>query len=103
MSQDEIEELEARNSNFTQPCKGYIEVSDIINDIIDNVPAGYYLVYKITSATTFKMQHNDVLQRFNAADIGKALQKLGYEQQIKKVDGKTVRGYNLPYQAKTGE
>lgn len=100
LTQDESEQLSERNNSYTKPMKGFIEVRDILEDIENDVPKGYVLRYHIISATGFKDRY-DVLRNFSSNQIGQVLQKLGYKQEIRKVDRKTVRGYNLPYHHKT--
>lgn len=97
LTQEEQEQLTERNGNYTKPMKGLIEIEDIIDDLENNVTSGYELKHKLMSATEFLRQHIDVLRNINANQVGQVLTKLGYKQQQVKVDGKTVRGYELPY------
>lgn len=96
LTQDESEHLSERNNSYTKPMKGFIEVQDILEDLENDVPNGYVLRYHLISATGFKDGY-DVLRNFSSNQIGQVLQKLGYKQEIQKINGKTVRGYNLPY------
>lgn len=97
LTQDEQEQLSDRNSSYTKPMKGMVEITDIIDDLEASVPPGYELRHKLMSSTEFLRQHTDVLRNISANQVGQVLKKIGYEQQIVKQDGKTVRGYELPY------
>ena len=97
LTQEEQEQLTERNGSYTKPMKGLVEIEDIIDDLENNVPNGYELHHKLTSATEFLRQNIEVLRNINANQVGQVLRKLGFEQQVVKVDGKTVRGYELPY------
>ena len=96
LTQDEQELLTEKNNSYTKPMKGYIEIRDILDDIINNVPENMELDYKIMNATEFKKENEDVLRALSANQIGQVLKKLGYEQTIVKIDGSSKRGYNLP-------
>ena len=99
LTTNEQAELNRINYNYTKPIKAFIEVEDTINDILYNIPSGHELDYKLMSATALKKEH-DVLEKYSANQIGQVLKKLGYEQMIKKIDGKTLRGYILPFHKK---
>jgi len=97
LTQDEQEQLTERNGSYTKPMKGLVEIEDIIDDLENNVPSGYELTHSLITATEFLRQHIEVLRNINANQVGQVLKKLGYEQQVVKQNGKTIRGYMLPY------
>ncbi len=97
LTPDEQDALTERNNSFTKPMKGYVEISDIMWNIENNILEGYELDYHLMSATDFKMENDEVLRSFNANQIGQVLKKLGYEQTVTRIEGKQIRGYNLPY------
>lgn len=91
LTEDEIKQINERNEEFTKPPAAFEEIKDIIADLENDVTVGHRFI----SATQFKENHSS-LSRFTPVQIGKALQKLGYEVQVKKCNGKTARVYNLP-------
>ena len=83
--------------------KGLIEIMDIIDDLENNVADGYELKHKLITSTEFLRQHIEVLHNINANQVGQVFKKLGYEQQVIKQNGRTIRGYMLPYHLWTGK
>ena len=96
LTQEEQVQLSELNNGFTKPMKGYVEIRDVIEDIMNNVPENYELGFKTISATEFKRENEDVLRAISANQIGQVLNKLGYEQTIVRENGRQKRGYNLP-------
>ncbi|MDE5884397.1 MAG: hypothetical protein K2H29_04885 [Oscillospiraceae bacterium] len=91
LSDDEKIELEKRNLEFTKPLKGEQEVIDILASIerFKNVE------YRCMTTTEFKDMHMS-LKKYSTIQIGRVLNKLGFPEEIKKVDGKTFRLRELP-------
>ncbi|MDE6005511.1 MAG: hypothetical protein K2G88_09020 [Oscillospiraceae bacterium] len=92
LTDDEKTELEKRNAGFTKPLKGEMEVLDILTGAnrFQNVE------YKYMTTTEFKDMHMS-LKKYSTVQIGKVLNKLGFSEEVKKVNGKTLRLRKLPY------
>jgi hypothetical protein len=68
------------------------EVAKVLNKIIDSYGDGLPQ-YKEMTVNEFKTEHGLTLPNSN---IGKSLKELGYKVNVKRVDGKVKRVYNLP-------
>lgn len=89
LTHSELKALEVRNRDHAKLLKGEQEVLDILThfkDITETEPI---------TITEFRMNHNE-LKGYSSLQIGKVLNKLGYEQKYIKKDGITARAYSLP-------
>lgn len=86
-----IEDLEIRNAEFAKPLKGEDEVRDLLNTI----KAGNHHFQAFT-VTEWKQAHSDVLGKYTTAQIGKCLNRIGYECIRTKINGDTRKIYKLP-------
>ena len=69
------------------------KIEDILNQS-DN--ARYKIEWLYMTVTDFKQLYSDELRAYSAAQIGKVLDKMGYNAEIRKFDGKTQRLRVLP-------
>ena len=89
LTHNEIKALELRNRDHAKLLKGEQEVLDILtrfNDIAET---------ETVTITEFRMRYPE-LKGYTSLQIGKVLNKLGYEQKFIKKDGITARAYALP-------
>lgn len=93
LTQAEQKQLAERNANHEKKLKGENEIEDILNQS-DN--AKYSIQWQTMTVTDFKQLYADELRAYSAAQIGKVLDKMGYNAEIKKIDGKTQRLRVLP-------
>ncbi|MBQ7337440.1 MAG: hypothetical protein IJW40_03190 [Clostridia bacterium] len=93
LTQAEQKQLAERNANHEKKLKGENEIEDILNQS-DN--AKYSIQWQTMTVTDFKQLYADELRAYSAAQIGKVLDKMGYNAEIRKVDGKTQRLRVLP-------
>ena len=93
LTQAEQKQLAERNANHEKKLKGENEIEDILNQS-DN--AKYSIQWQTMTVTDFKQLYADELRAYSAAQIGKVLDKMGYNAEIKKIDGKTQRFRVLP-------
>ena len=93
LTQAEQKQLAERNANHEKKLKGENEIEDILNQS-DN--ARYKIEWLYMTVTDFKQLYPDELRAYSAAQIGKVLDKMGYNAEIRKIDGKTQRLRVLP-------
>ena len=86
LTSEELKLLEKRNKEHEKPLKGELEVRDILS-------LGYEL--KEVSTTEF-MEAYPVLEKYNAQNIGKVLNKLGYVTRPINNGKKNVRLLPMP-------
>lgn len=89
LTHSELKELEERNRSHEKLLKGEQEVRDILSRFGKNPETEWITV------TDFKKNY-DELKYYSAIQIGKVLNKLGYEQKKIRKDDDVTRGYNLP-------
>ncbi len=93
LTQAEQKQLAERNANHEKKLKGENEIEDILNQS-DN--ARYKIEWLYMTVTDFKQLYPDELRAYSSAQIGKVLDKMGYNAEIRKIDGKTQRLRVLP-------
>lgn len=93
LTRDELTELDERNKIHSKLIKGEQECMDIIASALQK-EEGYTLQNKWYTATEFIKEHN---LKYTAEQIGKCLNKLGFEAKRMKVAGVVNRRYFLPY------
>ena len=93
LTQAEQKQLAERNANHEKKLKGENEIEDILNQS-DN--ARYKIEWLYMTVTDFKQLYSDELRAYSSAQIGKVLDKMGYNAEIRKIDGKTQRLRVLP-------
>lgn len=84
LTNTEKEELEKRNSRFTKPLKGELEVLDILSRL-ENLPPSK-VEYRLMTVTEFKNMHPG-LERYSSVQIGKIFNKLEIPVTVKKLNG----------------
>ncbi len=93
LTENEKQYLEKRNSAFTKPMKGEMEVLDILEE--QQTPeSGYICTFKEMTVLEF-IQRNNL--KYDARTVGKILKKYGYEPKAKRVNGEPRRIIMLPY------
>lgn len=93
LTSDEQKQLSQRNGNHEKKLKAQQEVEDILS--LTDTP--YYSVkYIYQTSTEFKMEFEKELRGYSAVDIGRALDKCGVFQEVKRIDGKQKRVRLLP-------
>ena len=65
-----------------------------VEDLLSSICNGNY-EYKLLTATEFKDQHT-ALSKYSSVQIGKCLNKLGYECERKRINKTIKRVYTLP-------
>ena len=86
LTPEELKLLEKRNKEHEKPLKGEQEVRDILS-----------LDYELKEVSTTEfMEAYPVLEKFNAQNIGKVLNKLGYEARAINNGKKNVRLLPMP-------
>lgn len=93
LSRAEQKLLAKRNAQYERKLKGEDEIADILSLLESDSD---YVVWQEITATQFKLQHSEELRNCSASDIGKVLDKLGYPQAQKNVDGRKQRVRYLP-------
>lgn len=88
LTPDERTALDERNTIHEKPLKAQNEIEDILSR--DNVILEYMTV------TDFKNLYSDELRAYSAPQIGKALDRLGYGVEVKKIGGKVKKLRYLP-------
>ena len=87
------EELDSRNEEYTKPLKAEDEVIDILSRLNlkkQNPSTSYKIKEEYMTVTEFMKQHSE-LSKYTANQISIVLNKLGYESQRKKINGKATR------------
>lgn len=101
LTPEELDRLLKRSVYFVKPVKAQDEVADIIELMKERVYNDYVVDYKPQSATEFKEEVRslgyDALKKYSSNQITTALEVLGYKSKVYKVNGKSKRGYLLPY------
>lgn len=101
LTPEELDKLLKRSVYFVKPVKAQDEVADIIELMKERVYNDYVVDYKPQSATEFKEEVRslgyDALKKYSSNQIATALEVLGYKSKVYKVNGKSKRGYLLPY------
>ena len=101
LTPEELDRLLKRSVYFVKPVKAQDEVADIIELMKERVYNDYVVDYKPQSATEFKEEVRslgyDALKKYSSNQIATALEVLGYKSKVYKVNGKSKRGYLLPY------
>ena len=93
LTENEKQYLEKRNSAFTKPMKGEMEVLDILEE--QQTPEnGYVCTFKEMTVLRFIQMHN---LRYDARTVGRVLKKYGYDSRLKRADGTVSRVVRLPY------
>ncbi len=93
LTESEKKYLEKRNSAFTKPMKGEIEILDALAE--QQTPQqGYTCTFKEMTVSAF-IQHNNL--RYDASIVGRVLKKYGYIPIKKKINGTVSQVINLPY------
>jgi len=85
LTNDEKKALDIRNSSFTKPMKGELEVLDILTSLILEKTDNKYGVEKRWMTTTEFRDSHISLARYTTVQIGKILEKYGYPLQIRKI------------------
>lgn len=96
LTRAEIAELENRNSEFVKQLKGEQEVIDVLAK--QSTPEEKYEIeFKDMTVTEFIQYNSNELRGLSAVAIGKVLDKLGYPQKKKRINGiPTQVRCNLP-------
>jgi hypothetical protein len=101
LTPEELDRLLKRSGCFVKPVKAQDEVADIIELMKERVYNDYVVDYKPQSATEFKEEVRslgyEALRKYSSSQIANALEVLGYVNKVYKVNGKSKRGYLLPY------
>ncbi len=95
LSPDELKELNAHNETHEKKLKAQQEIEDILSKESDD---NYKIVYELMTATEFKNEWDKELRAYSSSVIGKVLDKLGYEVETVKRNGKTAKLRRLPKQ-----
>lgn len=92
LTPEERQALEQRNTDHEKPLKSQLEIEDIISEA-EADPGSYE--WRMTTVSDFKAEYPS-LHRYDVAQIGRALDKLGYKLQRIQSCGKRARLRNLP-------
>ena len=92
LTADEQQQLAERNAAHEKRLKSEDEVLDILSE---NDTQYYKINWEYQTVTAFKDCH-DVLKSYSAAQIGKALDRIGVKSEMKKISGKVQRVRLLP-------
>ena len=93
LTESEKKYLEKRNSAFTKPMKGEMEVLDVLAE--QQIPEqNYTCTVKEMTVSAF-IQHNNL--RYDVRTIGRVLKKYGYIPVKKRVNGIVMQVIRLPY------
>ena len=95
LSPEEIKELNTHNEKHEKKLKGQQEIEDILSKESDD---NYKIEYALMTTTDFKNEWDRELKAYSASVIGKVLDKLGYEVETVKRNGKTAKLRRLPKQ-----
>ena len=93
LTENEKQYLERRNSAFTKPMKGEMEVLDVLAE--QQIPEQNYICTVKEMTVSEFIQHNNL--KYDANVIGKILKKYGYEPTKKRINGIVIQVVNLPY------
>lgn len=92
LTPEERQALEQRNSAHEKPLKAQLEIEDILAEA-EADPTGYE--WRMVTVTDFKEEYSS-LRRYDVAQIGRALDKLGYKLKQSRIDGKKTKLRKLP-------
>ena len=93
LSPDELKELNTHNEKHEKKLKAQQEIEDILSKESDD---SYKIVYDLMTTTDFKNEWDIELRAYSASVIGKVLDRLGYEVETVKRNGKTAKLRRLP-------
>ena len=93
LTESEKKYLEKRNSAFTKPMKGEMEVLDVLAEQQIS-EQNYTCTVKEMTVSAF-IQHNNL--RYDVRTIGRVLKKYGYIPVKKRVNGIVMQVIRLPY------
>lgn len=93
LTENEKNYLERRNSAFTKPMKGEMEVLDILEE--QQTPQqGYICTFREMTVLQFIQLHN---LKYDARAVGRVLKKYGYDSRLKRADGTVSRVIRFPH------
>lgn len=92
LTREEQQALAERNAAHEKTLKGEDEISDILSECDTDF---YSILWEEMTVTKFKESH-DSLKSFTLQQLGRALDHLGVEMKLRKVDGKTQKLRYLP-------
>ncbi len=92
LTREEQQALAERNAAHEKTLKGEDEISDILSECDTDF---YSILWEEMTVTKFKESH-DSLKSFTLQQLGRALDHLGIEMKLRKVDGKTQKLRYLP-------
>lgn len=92
LTADEQRQLAERNGRHEKRLKSEDELLDILSETDSQY---FQIVMEYQTVTAFKEQH-DALKKYSAEQIGKALEHLGVNAEVKKIGGKVQRVRLLP-------
>ena len=93
LSPEDLKELNAHNETHEKKLKAQQEIEDILSKESDD---SYKIVYELMTTTDFKNEWGIELRAYSASVIGKVLDRLGYEVETVKRNGKTAKLRQLP-------
>lgn len=93
LTYEEQKQLAERNAVHEKKLKGEEEIEDILNQTDTD---RYTIEMKYMTVTDFKQFYIDELRNYSVSQIGKALDKLGYVMELRKINGKTCKMRLLP-------
>ena len=92
LTPSEREELAKRNVAFDKPLKGQSEIEDILAD----AEGSNRFEWQWQTVTEFRTEFSSALHAYSTEQIARALNKLGIENEQKRIDGKPKRVRFLP-------
>lgn len=92
LTKEEQRQLALRNTAHEKPLKAQLEIEDIIAEA-EADPDSYE--WRLTTVSAFKEEYA-ALKRYDVAQIGRALDKLGYKMQRPRIDGARPKLRELP-------
>lgn len=92
LTKEEQRQLALRNTAHEKPLKAQLEIEDIIAEA-EADPDSYE--WRLTTVSAFKEEYSS-LKRYDVAQIGRALDKLGYGQKRIQANGRRERLRELP-------
>lgn len=97
LTREERAQLDERNAIHSKPLKGEREVREILASINQNRDRSDCEVKEEwLTVTEFKTKHLDILRPYSSEQLGKVLQRLGYDSKFKRISGNLARRYLLP-------
>ena len=92
LTREEQQALATRNATHEKTLRSEDEITDILSES----DTSYYTIkWEYMTVSTFKERH-DILKPFTVQQIARALDHLGIQSEVRKVDGKTQRLRYLP-------